>query len=970
MAAIQNTSSLLIKRTAIDSSGRLGSLYDACQDRILETLIENLDTPSDQFRQTAQCILEKGDNNQNRNLLELINIDEQLRLSILLNLTQKNGIAAVIDQLHIIDEYTRVLHYSYVYREERFPDELQGVREWVKTAVPTVNATHIITGVSWGVDIVIILQLPSDVNMITTIDETLEKYRAFLNDDSLDFRLTRNDLDAYRNIISTKVYSNIPDLTKTTTLHGIFHNITRFKTDVTQHQRLAYTLYPLSNSTYVPLDSTMHSILEEYLYELSTSIKPIETYFNENMFNLLCGHLKERLTNTHKQWSDVKSDYISVIEEFAQLIIDIRSDQIQIFTLESRLKNEVLTILQNNVYDLTQNVTELSAKGHLIRDLGHQRIQYCNVVERRVHENDNEETLKRKLMIDENNDRILCSNDFLNEKDPAQLQRLCHTLVEELENNPTVRLTYADFSYSSFELRNMIILSSRNNNNKKRNSTSTPMSNSPLSFTKARFVVSPSPSKLSTADTVNILLLGETGVGKSTFINAFVNYLQFKTLDKAQSNKPIVAIPVSFPMTVGNDFEEHTISFGDSDNSHNEDFDHPGQSVTQHCQCHSYRLNGGVGRKLRIIDTPGFGDTRGLDQDDRNMQHILDYVKKLKYVNAICFLLKPNESRLSIFLQSCLTQLSNLLGPDFVDHIIFCFTNARSTFYTPGNTAPLLKDMLSSVSIRNVPFNKKNTYCFDSESFRYLVALQNEVSFSDLDKQEYEMSWKNSAAEASRLTRYICKKLTAYPIPDESEAIKCAHLEITQMIHQMIESMRYILRDIIVEKMNSEKLSIQPRLNGVDYNYEHTSDQSNLMEFLQDYKIVNSPLSEKQNDMIDQLLWLCDVSAEFGHFLVYMARSSQGDPFLAGLSRLIKEENNTGKKQHQKPANLQLVEGLEKLKSNYEQSVQNIKSNSKQRSVSDINESIKYMRNYPFISGDIVDSYQTTVRFDPKITTI
>ena len=34
----------------------------------------------------------------------------------------------------------------------------------------------------------------------------------------------------------------------------------------------------------------------------------------------------------------------------------------------------------------------------------------------------------------------------------------------------------------------------------------------------------------------NILLLGGTGVGKSTFLNAFVNYLAFDSLDDALSD--------------------------------------------------------------------------------------------------------------------------------------------------------------------------------------------------------------------------------------------------------------------------------------------------------------------------------------------------------------------------------------------------------------------------------------------------
>ncbi len=307
----------------------------------------------------------------------------------------------------------------------------------------------------------------------------------------------------------------------------------------------------------------------------------------------------------------------------------------------------------------------------------------------------------------------------------------------------------------------------------------------------------PPPPVLPPRNEINVLLLGETGVGKSTFINAFVNYLKFQTLEQAERGVPVALIPVSFLITIGDQFDEFIVRFGDADQ--NEDHEHQGQSVTQHCKSYVFDLNDQS--SLRLIDTPGIGDTRGVAQDIKNIDHILTYVNTLPHLHAVCLLLKPNASRLNVFFRSCINQLLTYLTPIGFNNIIFCFTNSRSTFYAPGDTGRLLREMLNQEHLTDIPFQKQNTFCFDSESFRYLAARRCNIEFDNYQKVECKNSWNASVTESVRLLNFI-RTREPYALQEYQSPRKAA-LDITMLARPLMETLRLIIYNW---KLNEAKL--------------------------------------------------------------------------------------------------------------------------------------------------------------------
>lgn len=250
---------------------------------------------------------------------------------------------------------------------------------------------------------------------------------------------------------------------------------------------------------------------------------------------------------------------------------------------------------------------------------------------------------------------------------------------------------------------------------------------------------------------VNILILGETGVGKSTWINAFINYLSFESLDQAINTGDLkFVIPFSFS-TQDEDKDgrlvQRTVKYGSSED---EADGTGGASATQRTVVHAVLIGETI---VRLIDTPGIGDTRGVDQDKQNMEDILTVLTQYPKLHGILILIKPNNARLTTMFKFCIKELLTHLHRNAADNMVFGFTNTRGSNYKPGDTFKPLETLLNEYKEAKLGLFKHTVYCFDSESFRYLAALKQGIDVGRT--QDNAASWQWSVSESKRLVNHF-----------------------------------------------------------------------------------------------------------------------------------------------------------------------------------------------------------------------
>ncbi|EFA10664.2 uncharacterized protein LOC103314736 [Tribolium castaneum] len=260
---------------------------------------------------------------------------------------------------------------------------------------------------------------------------------------------------------------------------------------------------------------------------------------------------------------------------------------------------------------------------------------------------------------------------------------------------------------------------------------------------------------MSNKKTLNIVVIGETGVGKSTFINMFSTYFRHDDIDAAVAEYPDnVLIP-----TLVTIYDENGQDLEFKVGSNKDQIQEAGCSGTQTVNSYLFKCEGSD-FNINLVDTPGMGDTNCVSKDNEHCEMILNELSELGEIHAICFLMRPTNTRNTFFFDYCIKEIMSRLHKSACHNMIFVFTNTRSQNYEPGDTLPGLKRMITAINERltdvKIKLHKNtNIFCFDNESIKYLVAKHNNVNLNTKVVEDYKQSWDVSKKEFSRLIEYV-----------------------------------------------------------------------------------------------------------------------------------------------------------------------------------------------------------------------
>ena len=256
----------------------------------------------------------------------------------------------------------------------------------------------------------------------------------------------------------------------------------------------------------------------------------------------------------------------------------------------------------------------------------------------------------------------------------------------------------------------------------------------------------------------NIMVIGETGVGKLTWIHCLLNYLE--EIDIEEKIRYLL-------FNEKQKQEKYEKIYGKKS---------LGSSITDIPEIYLIPANKLVNKPIQVIDTTGFDDTRGIEYDNKIIKDIYDLLmnNKIYYINAICLILKSTESRAHERMKYLMDESFSLFSEDVKANFLIIFT-----FVDNFNNFQIIKVLKNE----NMDFSK----IFGNIKNLPIFSFNNKAYFDD-DINFYNSIFQNNAKNFEDLFDYIsCLEPSSL---DKTKKILKERIEIREEIKEIISKIK------------------------------------------------------------------------------------------------------------------------------------------------------------------------------------
>ncbi|XP_048018259.1 uncharacterized protein LOC125250010 [Megalobrama amblycephala] len=272
-----------------------------------------------------------------------------------------------------------------------------------------------------------------------------------------------------------------------------------------------------------------------------------------------------------------------------------------------------------------------------------------------------------------------------------------------------------------------------------------------------------------------ILLVGSTGAGKTTLINVMVNYILGVKWEDSYRFKLINEV------TNRSQAESQT-----SNVSSYELYNQPGFQIPY---------------SLTIVDTPGFGDTRGIAHDKMITEQVKSFLCSplgIDHIDAVCFVVQASLARLTANQSYIFDSILSIFGKDIAENIIILVT------FADGKDIPVLEaiksaDLPCKKNKKGQPsnFNFNNSAVYADKKVEEPTTSDNDSDDNDDEDKLTELVWdktfKQMRAFFKALGTIESKDLTmTIKVLEERERLEKAMTSLTPQITAGLSKMSEI----------------------------------------------------------------------------------------------------------------------------------------------------------------------------------